>query len=828
TVPGRSNNCADCSRSFLETWYGNPQVSAPRTLDTDEHGKPDYWSPEDNANDNQIRWAGAPHTYAGRGDDPHTPARIAWDLQQAGHGAAAIVQVGWPNNGGGHAFNAVNHHGDIIWIDTQTGDVSHNPLHISNAEHVWHIPLDANDNPLHPAVPETEDSGDQNDGEAQPENSENNDGQPDDAQPQSQTQTPQNDASGDTPKQVDDPAQQPSSTEPTARKDEPGDENGRPQSESDSPSEPDRAPEGRHPSRDDSNTDPGQQQSPDSPTEHKRPSPDEGPRRDEQDRTSGKESEQPTPRAENPRNPDPRTPDPRVSDPRTPDPRTSEPHRDTPEQKHPESNDRPDGQRPDTEPRPDQKHPEHGEDPRSETPVRDRPATPDQAHPENLHPSPAEDHRDRPGRMTKDSAVPAHESLPDGRNADAAHYVKDNVNGKKPLYGDIADEHPTHAPGPAHPEHPARPAEPAGDGPRDLTDPVQRRQRDLDMLARANSQDPQHKAWFKKYYHPNSGYRRSRTNPAEDGYPVPQLHPTNDPHQPWMLANDAPDAAPESYIDSGADSGKRDEGISEENLNRLDESAKARQDAIDADRQPHRDRQAAKDAYAADKSPENKQKFDEADAKHSPLHGKMTRASEDYGEAVAEYHVMPRHFPDHDRVDDRAMGNNRFDQIWRDPDSDPPEFVVVEAKGSLTADLGERRGLQPEHASDQTAAPGDHGQEQGDAAQNEDQDGQDAPTPGVPKVRQGTRAYFETILHEMETRARRNADSAQTDADLQAAEAERKLARDLRKALKAKPCRVTYILVKGNSSGGEHQGYEMKQFDIRTEAEKESDADSAA
>ncbi|MDT0468590.1 toxin glutamine deamidase domain-containing protein [Streptomyces gibsoniae] len=154
-VPGRSNNCADCSRSFLETWYGNPQVSAPRTLDVDQHGNLDPWSPEHDANTNQIRWSGAGHTYAGTGSDPETPNRIASDLQQAGHGAAAIVQVDWPG-GGGHAFNAVNHHGNIIWIDTQSGEVSHQPLHIPNAEHVWHIPLDANRNPLHPTpTPET-------------------------------------------------------------------------------------------------------------------------------------------------------------------------------------------------------------------------------------------------------------------------------------------------------------------------------------------------------------------------------------------------------------------------------------------------------------------------------------------------------------------------------------------------------------------------------------------------------------------------------------------------------------------------------------------------
>lgn len=157
TVPGRSNNCADCSRSFLETWYGNPQVSAPRTVDLDENGNHNPFTPEDNANDNQIRWTGAAHAYAGPGGDPNTANNIAATLQQAGPGSAAIVQVDWPG-GGGHAFNVVNHDGNIVWIDTQSGEVSNQPLHIDQAEHVWHIPLDADRNPIDTSQPHTQNS----------------------------------------------------------------------------------------------------------------------------------------------------------------------------------------------------------------------------------------------------------------------------------------------------------------------------------------------------------------------------------------------------------------------------------------------------------------------------------------------------------------------------------------------------------------------------------------------------------------------------------------------------------------------------------------------
>ncbi|MGI5378646.1 toxin glutamine deamidase domain-containing protein [Streptomyces sp. CA-251387] len=204
TVPGRSNNCADCSRSFLETWYGNPQVSAPRTIDLDENGKHNPFTPEDNANDNQIRWTGASHTYAGPGGDPNTANNIASTLQQAGPGSAAIVQVDWPG-GGGHAFNVVNHNGKIVWIDTQSGEVSDKPLHIDKAAHVWHIPLDADRNPIDTTQSDDKDSEDsksQND-EAQDQNG--NAPQQDNSE---NKQADQADPSGETPAHATDAARE--------------------------------------------------------------------------------------------------------------------------------------------------------------------------------------------------------------------------------------------------------------------------------------------------------------------------------------------------------------------------------------------------------------------------------------------------------------------------------------------------------------------------------------------------------------------------------------------------------------------------------------------
>ncbi|MGG7575082.1 toxin glutamine deamidase domain-containing protein [Streptomyces sirii] len=146
-VPGRSNNCADCTRSFLETWFGRPTVSAPRTLDLNADGSLNTFSAERDSVDNQARWAGAPSTYAGK-DHPNPYARIAHELSQAGHGSAAVIGVNWPG-GGGHAFAAVNHNGQVLFVDAQTGVVSENPIHLG-AQEVFYTPLDANRNPITP------------------------------------------------------------------------------------------------------------------------------------------------------------------------------------------------------------------------------------------------------------------------------------------------------------------------------------------------------------------------------------------------------------------------------------------------------------------------------------------------------------------------------------------------------------------------------------------------------------------------------------------------------------------------------------------------------
>ncbi|KOT60287.1 toxin glutamine deamidase domain-containing protein, partial [Streptomyces rimosus] len=159
TVLGRSNNCADCTRSFIESWYGNPQVSAVRTYDPDGKGGIDRASGERDGTRNIEQWAGT--QFRNSGPNSHDAySNIADELRQAGHGAAAAVLVTWPKNpdgsgGGAHVFNAVNHNGRVIWVDSQTGEISQQPINTA-ADGVWHLTLDANRNPYDPTKAQTQ------------------------------------------------------------------------------------------------------------------------------------------------------------------------------------------------------------------------------------------------------------------------------------------------------------------------------------------------------------------------------------------------------------------------------------------------------------------------------------------------------------------------------------------------------------------------------------------------------------------------------------------------------------------------------------------------
>ncbi|WP_269858433.1 hypothetical protein [Streptomyces sp. RPT161] len=274
--------------------------------------------------------------------------------------------------------------------------------------------------------------------------------------------------------------------------------------------------------------------------------------------------------------------------------------------------------------------------------------------------------------------------------------------------------------------------------------------------------------WFKKHYNVD-GHRHRIENTDENGYPLAKLKKvTPDAQHPkgWIAADDAPPPIPPKYKHVNPIVGDR-ATVSPEHLGQLDEQAARRDHAVAADQAAEHHLDAAKQAHEAAKHTQDANAIEaahnhleQAKESHSPLHSAMNKASEEFGDNSAEYHAIPHHYPDAVRVDNRATGNNRFDQIWQRHDG---HYVVVEAKGSPKAELGHRQGLTGR------------------------------------SVKQGTREYFETILKEMRKRAA-------TDPQ------EAALERQLRKALKQG--KVDYVLVKAVPNGSEYAGYLMKHFDI--------------
>ncbi|MFG1809918.1 putative T7SS-secreted protein [Streptomyces sp. NPDC049040] len=148
-VPGRSNNCADNVRAALETWYGNPQVAAARTLSRDAEGKLDVLTAERFGVENGNVWGGTSFHYAGPGEAGYQ--RVADDVHASGHGSSALVHIEWPRKSDGvrtaHVFTALNHNGEVFWFDPQSGVVSREPIH-PVARHVFHYVLDPERRPV--------------------------------------------------------------------------------------------------------------------------------------------------------------------------------------------------------------------------------------------------------------------------------------------------------------------------------------------------------------------------------------------------------------------------------------------------------------------------------------------------------------------------------------------------------------------------------------------------------------------------------------------------------------------------------------------------------
>ncbi len=142
-------NCADCARSVERTWRGNHEEAAGRVPCLDTNGA---IVPHGEQSSMTEDWAGE------RFVSTHDDELLRQALLDGGHGSSAIVHSTWERTdqqrAGGHAYNAVNYHGEIRVLDGQIGksfewepgvihpDLGRNPKHKAIAwnkegERIW-------------------------------------------------------------------------------------------------------------------------------------------------------------------------------------------------------------------------------------------------------------------------------------------------------------------------------------------------------------------------------------------------------------------------------------------------------------------------------------------------------------------------------------------------------------------------------------------------------------------------------------------------------------------------------------------------------------------
>ncbi|MFD6391575.1 toxin glutamine deamidase domain-containing protein [Nocardia sp. NPDC060259] len=168
-VPGRGNNCLDCSLAALSSFFGLPRVSAPRWPDLQPNGQPDNMSGEWGGRERAAAWLGSNFgSYAGM-PLPDQYQALHNYIASLGPGSAAIVGTMWhardangnklynqdgsPVLRGGHATVIVFPPGAAgpVWWDPQSGETFNAPPAslTDNAATMECIPLDANGEPPH-------------------------------------------------------------------------------------------------------------------------------------------------------------------------------------------------------------------------------------------------------------------------------------------------------------------------------------------------------------------------------------------------------------------------------------------------------------------------------------------------------------------------------------------------------------------------------------------------------------------------------------------------------------------------------------------------------
>lgn len=119
-------NCADAARCFERTWRGHAEEAAGRAYEIDRTGEhqgirqPAGLYVEGEPSERTNEWAGGPL------DQIHDPTSLRDALERSGHGSSAVVHT-WARNehgeGFAHAYNVVNHEGQVRVVDAQVRTV---------------------------------------------------------------------------------------------------------------------------------------------------------------------------------------------------------------------------------------------------------------------------------------------------------------------------------------------------------------------------------------------------------------------------------------------------------------------------------------------------------------------------------------------------------------------------------------------------------------------------------------------------------------------------------------------------------------------------------
>ena len=262
--------------------------------------------------------------------------------------------------------------------------------------------------------------------------------------------------------------------------------------------------------------------------------------------------------------------------------------------------------------------------------------------------------------MNKDSAVPERESLPDGKNADAASYIKDSTRSKDPLYGPISGETNT---GNARPDSdgttpPRAPAEPAARNNEDDKAFIRR------MVDFANESRENRKLYWRK------DGQRNNLDDRVDGRGFPQLKPgprlprrRGQVHrrQRCSASPSSPTTCPKRLIPLSTWAATRAASGPTE-LGDLDAETNDREWTLQADRMAEAAKLKAKEDHG-----ENSEEYKAVKRVYSDTHSAVRDIGESHGENAALHHAIASQHPEYVLVDVPRTGNgsDQFDQSMR-------------------------------------------------------------------------------------------------------------------------------------------------------------------